>query len=299
MRRGFTFSVGVHALVLLILLFGLPFFHPKPHEVPPMISVDVVDIAKDATTNKISPENKVQKQVQEPTPQQAQPQPQPTPAPPKPPPAPPREAIDTSIPKLAAVDSAAPELTAPDVNLKKPLDPLPNLPAIDTKVADIAPPAKTELKRPQPKENFDSVLKNLAKLKPQDTQPQPTPQPVQKADAKPATGALAQLSDKLTQSEMSALNDQLSGCWNPPAGIKDAQDMVIPLDVEVNPDRTVASVQVEDSGRMASDPVFRAAAMAAVRAVRNPNCSPLALPPDKYETWKSMLLNFDPKAMLG
>ena len=41
MRRGFTFSIGVHALVLLTILFGIPFFHPKTHEAPPMISVDV------------------------------------------------------------------------------------------------------------------------------------------------------------------------------------------------------------------------------------------------------------------
>ncbi len=115
-----------------------------------MISVDVVDMAKDATTNQISPENKVEKQIQEPTPQQAKPQPQPTPKPPKPP-APPREAIDTTIPKVAAVDSTTPEFTAPDVSLKRPLEPLPTLPSVDAKVADIAPPAKVELKRPQPK----------------------------------------------------------------------------------------------------------------------------------------------------
>lgn len=293
MRRGWVFSVCVHALVLLAVLFGLPFFRSKPREIPPMISVDVVDMAKEATTNKISPANKVEKQAREDTPPPPQAQPQPTPEPPKP-----REAVDTSIPKLAAVDSsAAPELKAPDENLRRPLDPLPTLPSVDTKVADIAAPAKVDLKRPQPKENFDSVLKNLAKLKPQDTAPQQQPAP--KAEPKPATGALAPLSDKLTQSELAALIEQLSHCWNMPAGVKDAQNLVVDLDVEVNPDRTVASVQIEDQGRLASDPVFRAAAMSAARALRMPECTPLALPPDKYEQWKSMSLHFNPKEMLG
>jgi hypothetical protein len=300
MRRGWAFSIGVHALALLIVLFGLPFFHPQPHEVPPMISVDVVDMAKEATTNKIAPANKVEKQVQEETPPPQQAKPQPTPEPVKPPPpTPPRETVDTSIPKLAAVDSAAPELKAPDVNLKRPLDPLPDLPSVDSKVADVAPPAPTDLKRPQPKENFDSVLKNLAKLKPRESPAQPQQQPNPKAEAKPATGALAQLSDKLTQSELAALNEQLSRCWNLPSGVKDAQNLVIDLDVEVNPDRTVASVQVEDQARLASDPVFRAAAMSAVRALRMPECSPLALPPDKHDQWQSMVLRFNPKEMLG
>jgi len=303
MRRGWAFSIGVHALLLLVLLFGLPFFHPAPREIPPMISVDVIDMAKEATTNKIAPANKVEKQVREETPPpQAKPQPQQPPEPAKPPPAPtpPREAIDTSIPKLAAVDAAAPQLTAPDVNLKRPLDPLPDVPSVNPKVADVAPPAKVDLKRPQPKENFDSVLKNLAKLKPQETAAQqPQQQPSPKAEAKPATGALAQLSDKLTQSELSALNEQISRCWNLPAGAKDAQNLIIDLDVEVNPDRTVASVRIEDQARLASDPVFRAAAMSAVRALRMPDCTPLALPPDKFEQWKSMSLHFNPKEMLG
>ncbi|HLG89825.1 MAG TPA: hypothetical protein VKZ79_21815 [Alphaproteobacteria bacterium] len=290
MGRGFAFSIGVHALVLLLILVGLPFFHPKRPDITPMITVDVVDVAKDATTNRISPENKVENQIREPPPQPPKPQPQPQPAP--------HEQIDTTIPKLAEVSSTAPDLTVPEVDLRKPLEAAPKLADVDAKVAEIAEPTKMELKRPQPKVNFDAVLKNLAKLKPQDTQPQPTPQPT-KNETKAATGAIASLSDKLTQSEMAALNDQLKQCWLVPAGVKDADKMVVPLDVEVNPDRTVASVQVEDQSRMSSDPAFRAAAMAAVRAVRNPNCSPLALPPDKYETWKSLLLNFDPKAMLG
>ncbi len=98
---------------------------------------------------------------------------------------------------------------------------------------------------------------------------------------------------------MDALKQQLSQCWNIPASAKDAQDLVVELDVEVNPDRSVASATIVDQGRMASDPVFRAAALSAKRALSIPACMPLALPPDKYDEWKSMTLRFDPKEMLG
>ncbi len=49
--------------------------------------------------------------------------------------------------------------------------------------------------------------------------------------------------------------------------------------------------------RYNSDSFFRAAADSALRAVHE--CSPLKnLPPEKYDTWHYMELNFDPKDML-
>jgi hypothetical protein len=34
-----------------------------------------------------------------------------------------------------------------------------------------------------------------------------------------------------------------------------------------------------------------------LRAVKNPRCSPLRLPPDKYNLWNKMTVVFDPKEM--
>jgi hypothetical protein len=48
---------------------------------------------------------------------------------------------------------------------------------------------------------------------------------------------------------------------------------------------------------MKSDPFFRSAAESALRAVLNPRCNPLRLPPEKYEQWQTMTLNFDPREM--
>ena len=62
--------------------------------------------------------------------------------------------------------------------------------------------------------------------------------------------------------------------------------------IEVNPDRTVKSSKSLNQERM-SDPSFRTAAEAAMRAVNNPDCSPLLLPEDKYNQWKEINFTFD------
>jgi hypothetical protein len=316
MRGGFAFSIGVHTLILLLVLFGLPFLRPKPIELPPMISVEVIDLAKETTTNKISAANKVRKEVVDetppppaPPPPPAQPQPQPEPAPeakvepPPPPPEPkPRPVLDASIPKLAPVDDGLPELKIPDQTLKPRLATAPELPQLDTKLAELTVPPKVDLKRPEPKKpvgDFQALLKTLTKEPLPATPPQPVQQPVKLAP-KPPSGAQAPLSANLTASELSALAAQLARCWNLPAGAKDAQTLVVDLDVTVNPDRTIAGApHVVDQARMATDPAYAVAARAAIRALRMPQCTPLDLPPDKYQEWQSMTIHFDPKEMLG
>jgi hypothetical protein len=106
------------------------------------------------------------------------------------------------------------------------------------------------------------------------------------------------LSDRLTITEEDALRRQIEQCWSPPVGARDAQNLVVEVVIDVNSDRTVANADVVDKGRYASDPFFRAAADAAVRALRNPRCSPLELAPDKYEQWKRIDFTFDPRDML-
>jgi hypothetical protein len=57
----------------------------------------------------------------------------------------------------------------------------------------------------------------------------------------------------------------------------------------------VTNVRIVDQSRYASDAFFRAAADSAKRALLNPRCSPLKLPADKYDQWKSITLSFNPK----
>jgi hypothetical protein len=74
--------------------------------------------------------------------------------------------------------------------------------------------------------------------------------------------------------------------------------LIVELIIDVNPDKTVANTDIVDKSRYASDSFFRAAADSAVRAVRNPQCSPLELPEGKYDQWKRIDFTFDPRDML-
>lgn len=106
------------------------------------------------------------------------------------------------------------------------------------------------------------------------------------------------LGDTLSISQMDAVRRQISQCWNVPAGARDAHNLIVELQITMNPDATVADVQVVDKARYASDPFFRAAAESGVRAVLNPRCSPLLLPLDKYDSWRRFTLTFDPSYMI-
>ncbi|HEX4505159.1 MAG TPA: hypothetical protein VH722_05465 [Alphaproteobacteria bacterium] len=305
MRSWLAFSIAVHALILALMIFGLPYFHPKPKDMPPMISVELVQVGKETTTNKVSAANKVVQKPEEeqpapPTPPppeaKATPQPEPQPEPPQPKPEP------QPAPKVPDVDTTVPDLQTPDFTVKPQFKEMPKLADVDTATPELKVPPKVDFKKvpPKPQESsFDSVLKNLTKQKIQEPTDQP-PQPQVKNTPHKATGAQAPISANLTASELAALSAQLARCWSLPSSSKDAQNLIVDVDVTVNPDRTLAgNPTVEDSGRMSSDPAFRAAAMAATRALRNPQCSPLELPPDKYQEWQTMTIHFDPKEMLG
>jgi hypothetical protein len=305
MRSWLAFSIAVHALILALIIFGLPYIRPKSKDLPPMISVELVQTGKETTTNKVSPANKVTPKPEEeqpapPTPPppeaKATPQAEPQPEQPQPKPEP------QPAPKIPDVDTSVPDLKTPDFTVKPQFKDMPKLAEVDTAVPALIVPPNVDFKKVPPKPpaaSFDSVLKNLTKQKIQEPTDQP-PEPQVKTPPKRMTGAQAPVSANLTASELAALSAQLRRCWNPPATVKDAQYLIVDVDVTVNPDRTLSGTpSVDDQARMGSDPAFRAAALAAMRALRNPACSPLDLPPDKYQEWQTMTIHFDPKELLG
>ena len=96
----------------------------------------------------------------------------------------------------------------------------------------------------------------------------------------------------MTISEIDLLMQQLHGCLNLNVGVANLKEIKPVIYIEVNPDRTVKSSKVVNKEKL-NDPSFRTAAEAAMRAVNNPDCSPLLLPADKYEQWKEINFTFD------
>ncbi len=105
--------------------------------------------------------------------------------------------------------------------------------------------------------------------------------------------------DRLTGEELSRVRHQVARCWLVPAGARASNNLAVDVDVSMNADRTVRSASVVDQKRMTADPFFRAAAESALRALRNPSCTPLNLPKDRPDAWRQMRLTFDPREMLN
>lgn len=101
----------------------------------------------------------------------------------------------------------------------------------------------------------------------------------------------------LTADEMDRLRSQLSRCWLVPAGAMNADNLIVEVEVSLNSNGTVRSAQVVDRRRMQSDPFFRSAAESALRALKNPDCSPLEIP--RRTEIGNLKITFNPAEMLN
>ncbi len=261
MRNAVIFSGLFHMAIIVLAYFGLPaLFRPAPSENVP-IPVEVVTIAE----------------VTNPPPPAAAPEP------PKPeaekPPSPP----EPEPPKVATVPPPAAPKPKPE-SIPPP------------QVAKAEPRIKAKPKRkpePPPRDPMASVLKTVEELKRQ----------APKNEEPPATVGTAQLAPRYTPDEPPTINlidlvkRQIQECWSLPAGAKEAENLVVDIRVALDPDGTVRQARIVDAARMEQDSFFRAAAESARRAVLK--CSPLKLPPETYQQWKTMTLTFDPKEMFG
>lgn len=92
--------------------------------------------------------------------------------------------------------------------------------------------------------------------------------------------------------------DALAGCWTVDAGTRGLEDILVEMTVILDRGAVVRDVRFTDQARFNSDPVFRTVAERARRAVLSPQCSPLPLPADKYETWRTLTLRFNARGLM-
>jgi outer membrane biosynthesis protein TonB len=266
-KQAVMASVMLHILVVVISMIGLPMLK-KPLPVITPINIEIVTIDAKTQTDR-SPQ---------------------------------RQSAPLTRPKPSQnTAEAPPDLTKekpPDVKPVKQPQPVENVPVPKAEKIKKKPKAKPELtKKPEPtpkrekKNDFETLLKNLT---PDETVSKPVEHITQEGENSP----LAELGTALTVSELDAFRYQIEPCWNVPSGAKYAENLAVEIRVHMNRDATLRSAKVLDQRRYNSDTAFRAAADSALRALRNPRCSPLRLPPEKYETWKTIVINFDPRDML-
>ena len=130
---------------------------------------------------------------------------------------------------------------------------------------------------------------------------QPSPEteqtPAQPESAQPPPSVSELQAPQMTSSEKDSIASQIAQAWFFDAGTKGSEDIVVDVRVTLAQDGTVLTAVIVDQARMATDGYYRAAAEAARRAVLK--ASPLKVPPEKYETWKEMLLHFNPQGLMG
>ncbi|WP_274627479.1 energy transducer TonB family protein [Arvimicrobium flavum] len=107
-----------------------------------------------------------------------------------------------------------------------------------------------------------------------------------------ALGGKKKTGEKLSNSEMGALSDQLSNCWAIPAGAEGGDGLRVSVKFRVD-----SSGKLDGRPEIASSSGNRPFDESAVRAVQKCDRDGLILPAGKEEIWAEVVVNFDPTEM--
>ena len=266
MTRSLIYSLSFHAVMILLTVLSLPFMIRQPVDLPPIISVELIQIS-DKTNIPFAPKaRKVIEKVKEeekrvvseqaPPAAKAKEKPDRIPLPKK------QDEKKEIIKKKQNPKEVKPEIRQASEFEKKEI--------IDTnQIAALIDKAKEESAK---------VIKSENKL---------TQSSVKNSFA---TG--------LSLSEEDALRAQIFGCWTVPLGLPYEDDLLVRIKLELKQDGTISRSEILDHERMnkPGQKFYKILAESALRAVRI--CQPLRVPQTGYDKWKNIQLNFNPTEML-
>ena len=153
-------------------------------------------------------------------------------------------------------------------------------------VGDVVPLARPRPAKPERKPLLDTAAVQALLDKTPDL-PEPTP-PKPVADLPPG--------ERMSLSEIDAFRAQIRACWSVPAGAKNAESLVVRVRVQLDTSGRPIAKKVINRAQL-TDSFFLSAAESVLRAIER--CQPYKMPPEKYESWREMELNFDPSKMLN
>ncbi|MDA7810773.1 cell envelope biogenesis protein TolA [Candidatus Pelagibacter sp.] len=264
---------------------SLPFLAKKPIDLPPIISVELIQIS-DKTNIPFAPKaKKIIEKVKEKEKKLISEQ-----APPKKIKKTKTKTVVSLDKKLEKIDNQKPEsLPLPEKTVKK----------IETKKETKQNPEKvvTEVKQVsefEKKDIFDpsDIAALIDKSK------------TESAETNKKLDKITQDQDKemdfagLTLSEEDALKAQIFGCWSIPLGLPFKEDLLVRIKLQLEPDGSIIKTEILDHARMnrPGQEFYKVLAESALRAIKL--CQPLRVPSTGYERWKDMQLNFDAREML-
>ena len=285
MNRNIFISFGLHIFLVIITAMSLPFLTKKPIDLPPIISVELIQIS-DKTNIPFAPKaKKIIEKVKEKEKKLISEQ-----APPKKIKKTKTKTVVSLDKKLEKIDNQKPEsLPLPEKTVKK----------IETKKETKQNPEKvvTEVKQVsefEKKDIFDpsDIAALIDKSK------------TESAETNKKLDKITQDQDKemsfggLTLSEEDALKAQIFGCWSIPLGLPFNEDLLVRIKLQLEPDGSIIKTEILDHARMnrPGQGFYKVLAESALRAIKL--CQPLRVPSTGYERWKDMQLNFDAREML-
>ena len=266
MYKSILLSSAFHTLIIILTIVSLPFVAKKPLDLPPLISVELIQISEKTNIPFAPKAKKIIEKIKEEEKKLVSEQ-----APPK---------------KIKKIKPEAIPMPDQKVEKIKQVDDKQNPEVEDTKVKQVSEFEKKEIFDPTNiAALIDKSKENLAET-----------------DVK--SNKITQSQDKslnnvgLTLSEEDALKAQIFGCWSIPLGLPYNENLMVRIKLKLKPDGTIIDSEILDHARMnkPGQNFYKVLAESALRAIQL--CQPLRVPSTGYERWKDLQLNFDAREML-
>ena len=269
MSKSIFLSLAFHGIMIILTALSLPFMIRSPIDLPPILSVDLIQITDETsipyaakatkTLEKIKKKEEKERIVS----QQA-------------PPTEKKKEKPDKIPLPEDLNKEKKEMVKKKQNPKEVKDEVRQASEFEKK--ELFDPSQIAALIDKSKEEQAETLKKDDKL----TQ----------------SNVKNSLVSSLTLSQEDALKAQIFGCWSLPLGLPYQENLLVRIKLKLKPDGTVIKSEILDHARMnmPGQGFYRVLAESALRAIRI--CQPLRVPPTGYEKWKDLQLNFDANEML-
>ena len=267
MNRSLIISSGFHLVLIIVTAMSLPFLTKKPLDIPPIVSVELIQIAEKTNVPFAPKAKKIIEEVKKKEEKLVSEQ-----APPK------------KIKKIKPDSVPMPDNL--EKNKKEVKEDKQNPEVIDNEVKQVSEFEKDELFDPN----------NIAALI--DKSKEETAETTKKNDKVTQDQKRNVENVGLSLSEEDALKAQIFGCWSIPLGLPYNENLLVRIKLQLKRDGTVAKSEIIDHARMnkPGQGFYKVLAESALRAVKL--CQPLRVPTTGYERWKELQLNFDAREML-
>ena len=284
MNRSIIISSVFHLLLIIVTAMSIPFLSKKPLDIPPIVSVELIQIAEKTNVPFAPKAKKIIEKVKEK-----------------------EKLVSEQAPPKKVKKTKTKTVVSPDQNNKKIENQTPQaIPLPDKTVKKI----KTKDENKQNPEKVDKEVKQVSEFEKEDLfDPSNIAALIDKS--KEETAEVIKKNNNITQdqernidntgltlSEEDALKAQIFGCWSIPLGLPYNESLLVRIKLKLKPDGSVTKTEILDHARMnkPGQGFYKVLAESALRAVKL--CQPLRVPTTGYERWKELQLNFDAREML-